>query len=400
MSRQLLHGTEGDELVVEVHVVPLHDHQLGHGLAGDGLTLTLSPVLYGGLCQLVGGVVSQRCGDYVLDRFGQMGFGKLAYLPRQGLEDVPVGLSLPGRGHRRSEGMYVGVKVRGVEVVLLVPEGGGQHYVRVEGGGVHPEVDVDHKIHLAFRCGVPPDHLLDLTLGNLIRYGGGVGPEVVLEEELMPLGTRPYGVSSPYDPHPGPVLGSVGILYGEPELLLLEEIYHVLNNLLVRLCSVLFGFLHQLDGVFVELGIPGKPSQSDSFRLYVYGVPLIQLAVLRGRVVSGELVVVPPLAGVNVVPGGSVLLSGGLDPVQSEGYVRPGYHGSQLLLPHVVVVSSTLGSNAARKDKGNYLGSVEEVVVVPVVQTRSHDDHTPSFRLLRGDRPLPSELDTGIFGYP
>ena len=67
------------------------------------------------------------------------------------VEGVEVGARLEGRVDRRVEGVHERMHVGGVEVVLLVPGGGGQHDVRQQGGAGHPEVQRQQQVELAAR---------------------------------------------------------------------------------------------------------------------------------------------------------------------------------------------------------------------------------------------------------
>ena len=75
-------GAERDVLVVGLGVVARDVHQVGHGLAGDGLALALGPVEHPAfrLRELACGIVLQRHRNHVLERLqvcllGDLGHG-------------------------------------------------------------------------------------------------------------------------------------------------------------------------------------------------------------------------------------------------------------------------------------------------------------------------------------
>ena len=243
---------------MQVGEVALDHRQPRHRLAGDRLALPLAPVAHLGLGDLGRGVVLQRHGDDVLQRSRQVLRRQRADLFGDRLEDVPVALRLPAGGHRRLQGVDEGVHVGGGEVVLLVPGRRRQDDVGIERRGVHAEIEVDHQVELPLGRLLPPDRLAHRFLGGLRGDGVGVGAEVVLEEILMPLGARHQGVAAPDEPDPRPVLGGVGILDGEAQLLLPQLGDRPVDDFLLSLRPGFLRLAHQLQGVAVELGKKGS----------------------------------------------------------------------------------------------------------------------------------------------
>ena len=86
---------EGDELFVEIDVVPFDDHQSRHGFAGDRLAFTIDPILDLRLGHLSRGVVLQRYRNDFAYRFRQVGFGHLTNFFGETFENIPVTLRLP-----------------------------------------------------------------------------------------------------------------------------------------------------------------------------------------------------------------------------------------------------------------------------------------------------------------
>ena len=119
----------------------------------------------------------------------------------------------------------------------------------------------------------------------------------------------------------------------------------------------------------------------------------ILTGVGRDRVVIGELLLVAPLIGVDVVPARSVLKAGGAVPILAEGQSTPGLHGSQLLLADVVGQAAAVDADAAGQHQGVNARAVHEVGMVPVVDPRADDDGALAARHLCGHRPLAREFN-------
>ena len=94
-------GPKGDELIVDLGVIPGDHGQARHGLARNGLAFARHPVPDVGLRDLGWRVVGQGIRDDVLDGIGQMHGGKFAHLFRHLLENVPIAFGLPTGGDRR-----------------------------------------------------------------------------------------------------------------------------------------------------------------------------------------------------------------------------------------------------------------------------------------------------------
>ena len=217
---------ERREALVEVGVVALDHGDRRHGLAGDRLALAALPVLHvERLGDLGRRVVHDRGEHHILldAQHLRRDFGELL---GDGLVDLPVAARFPHRVHRAGQRVDEGVHVGGVEVVLLVPGGGGQHDVGVDAGRRHAEVERHQQVELSFRRLVVPDdiaRLLRAHLAQLLAHHAMRGAEQVLEEILVALAGGAQQVGAPHEHVARPVLRVVGVMAGELELAGLER---------------------------------------------------------------------------------------------------------------------------------------------------------------------------------
>ena len=392
-------GSEGHEFIVYLGVIPLDYGYLREGLAGDGFTLPVLPVLYlpVGLGELIGCVHKEGCYHHVLHRLGEVLFGKLRELLGYQLEGFPVVLRLPGRLDRRGQGVDEGVHVAEGNVVLFIPEGGGQNDVRVVGDRVHPDVEVDEEIELAHRRGVPPLDLLYKTLGwLLVPQNVVVGSEEVLEGYFLSPHTRSYEVTSPHYKNLQMILLRVRICYGEVVLTFLKLLDYPVDDLLIGFASGFHSFPVNVEGVFlVEGGVEGEPSQPYRQNVHIRGV-VVSLELFRIHAPLGieGHGVVAPLSCVEVPEGGGVLHPRGFCPVEGTSEVHEGCVESCVLGSDVVVEVPSTSSVATTQGKHDCEGSVVEgSAVVEVEQTRTCYHHGPALGLFRVLRKLPSHLN-------
>ena len=134
--------------------------------------------------------------------------------------DVPVGARFPGRIHRRGQRMDERMHVGGVEVVLLVPSGGGQHDVRVHAGGGHAEIQRHQQVEFSLRRLVVPGHVLRLVAAfraQVLAQHAMLGAEQMLEEILVALAGGAEQVGAPDEHVARPVRRIVRIVAGEFE---------------------------------------------------------------------------------------------------------------------------------------------------------------------------------------
>ena len=170
----------------------------------------------------------------------------LAELLREALVDVPVAARLPSRVHRGRQRMDEGMHVAGVEVVLLVPGGGGQHDVGVQTGGTHAEVECHQQVKLALGRLVVPDHLGRLGiepgagppqagfspsggmgvhfLAEVLALHAVAGAQQMLEEVLVALAAGAQDVGAPDKHVAWPVVRVVGVGAAEFERTVLQSL--------------------------------------------------------------------------------------------------------------------------------------------------------------------------------
>ncbi len=365
---------DGADLLGDGGVVALDDDELGHGPAGDRLTLPRLPVPYdaAGLGEFVGGVVQKGHGEYVGAGAEVIGCQR-AELVRDRQERVVVGAGLPGRGDGRSEGVHEGVHVRAGQVVLLVPGRGRQDDVGEQAGGRHPEVHGDQQVELALGRLLPPDHVLRAGLGRrLLTAYGAVGAEEMAQEVLVALAGGAEQVGPPHRQDAREVGGVVGVLGSEPQSPGLDLVHDVLGHR----ASLRGRLVRQVQRVAVEAGVARRPAEPDGLGEAV-GEPLARepaLAQWRGQLVGSEGLV-PPLVGVEVPVGGARHVPGGALPVEGERQVLEPGDRADLLLADVVRPAAAVDALAAGHGRQRQEGAVDRVGVEPVVGARAHGDH-------------------------
>ena len=151
-------GAQRHEALIDVGVVALDHLHVRRGLARNQVAFATLPVLdFERLRQLRGAVVHQRDQNQVAFD-SEMADADFAELLGEAFVDVPVAARLPCGIHRGRQRVYERVHVAGIEVVLLVPRGRGQHDVAVQAGRAHAEVERDQQVELAFGRLVVPDH--------------------------------------------------------------------------------------------------------------------------------------------------------------------------------------------------------------------------------------------------
>ena len=115
--------------------------------------------------------------------------------------------------------------------------------------------------------------------------------------------------------------------------------------------------------------------------------------MLRHGVVVGELLLVTPLVGVDVMPTGRVLNARRGKPVLRHRDGRPRLHRSQFLLPHIVRQSASVDSHAAAEHQRVDTGPVDQVRVVPVVDSRTDKNRAFAAGMLGGGSPFTREAN-------
>ena len=118
--------------------------------------------------------------------------------------------------------------------------------------------------------------------------------------------------------------------------------------------------------------------------------------LFRDGRIFGEIALVAPLVAVHVMPGGSLLAAGRLDPVQRERHRRPRRDQREFFLSHVMVHAAAVDSATAAQHQGGDGGAVHQAVVVPVIDARADDDHGLAVRDLGVVRELARQAGDGV----
>ncbi len=379
----LLHqGPERGEAAVEVGVVALHHAHLRAGLAGDEVAFAARPVGHAeGLGQFAGGVVRNGAQHQVAFH-PQVAGRERAERAGESLVDVPVAARLPGRVHRGGERVDERVHVAGVEVVLLVPGGGGQHDVRIEARGAHAEVERDQQVQLAFGRLRVPFHLgrLGIAFAQVLTLHAVARAQQVFEEVFVPLARRAQDVGAPHEHVARPVVGVVRVGAAHLERPALQALHRV--GLRVQARGL--GVAHHLQRVGLQLRGRGQPAHALGAHVVVDHAAAELRAVGQGRehLFHAELLVAP-LVGVRVEEAGGVLLARRAHPVESEGERRPAGLRPQLFLAHVVRPAAAALADAAAHHQHVDDAAVVHVAVVPVVHRRADDHHRAAARAVR-----------------
>ncbi len=393
---QLVHqGAQGGEALVDVRVVALDDRDLRRRLARDQLALALLPLLdVEGLRQLGRAVVHQRRQHhFLLDT--QVTDADLAEGLGETLVDLPVALALPHRVHGRRQRVDEGVHVAGIEVVLLVPAGGGQHDVAVQARGAHAEIERHDEIQLAFGRLLVPLHLagLGIVTTEVLALHTALGAEQVLAEIFVTLAAAAQQVAAPDEQVARPVLWRVGVLAAHLQRAVLERAHDIVLGIHARRGGV----LHHLHRVGLELRCRRQPAHALGAHVVVDHAAAVELPVgvaqgRRGDLLHAQLLVAP-LVGVGVEEAGAVHLPRRADPVQREGQRRPAGLRAQLLLAHVMRPAAAALADAAAHHQQVDDAAVVHVGVVPVVHRRADDDHALAVRLVGVVGELPRHGD-------
>ena len=379
--------TQGGETLVDMRVVALHlDHQR-HGLAGDGLAFALLPVLrFEGLGDLVGAVMLDGI-EHHIRLFAEHLRCDLGERLGDALVDFPVAARLPPRidraGQRMDERMHVG----GVQVVLLVPGRRGQHDVRIDAGGGHPEIQRHQQVQLSFRRMLVPDGLgrLGAPLDTEILAEHAMrGSQQMLQEILMPLARRAQQVGAPDEHIARPVLRIVGVLAGQFQRAVLQ-----------RPCDIVLcrkpgggGILRHLQRVGFELRRGWQPTHPLGADVVVddRAIPRATLGAGRRRrryQVADIHRLVAPLVGMGVEGRGGVLLARRTAPVQGERQRRPAGLRAQFLLPDIMRPAAAGLADAAAQHQHVDHAAIVHVGMEPVVHRRADDDHRAALGLFR-----------------
>ena len=316
--------------------------------------------------------------------------GQASHEVCQRLEHLEVGARLPRRVHGLVEAVHEGVHVRGGQVVLLVPRGGGQHDVGVQRRRGVTEVRDPHEVELAGVRVAPVDGRGTGTLGQLFCIHLVAGTQHVAQEELGALRGRTKQVRTPVREDLRDVVVSVRVLDRELQATLTQLPGHVLR----RSHTGLGGLATQLGRTLGERRVAGHPAALDGLDERVDQLLAVQVRGLdRIRHGRGRGTVVTPLVGGHVVPAGGNHLARRARPVQGEGEGTPTHDRADLLLTHVVGPAATVAALGATHFRECQERPVHLVGVVVVVRASAHEDHGTALRLDRVLRELATDLD-------
>ena len=367
-------GPQGGEALEGIGVVSLQHRNLGRRLARYQRHLAALPVFHlKGLGQLARGVVHQgRQHHFLLHT--EVAHTHLAERFGKAFVDVPVAARLPGRVYRCGQRVDEGVHVTGVEVVFLIPSGGGQHDVGVQAGGTHAEIKGHQQVQLALWGLVMPLHLQRLGVVNpqVFALHAVGGAQQVFHEVLVTLAAGAQQVGPPNKHIAWPVPWVVRVFTAHLERAVFERLHHIVFRVHARRLRV----THHLHRVGFQLWRAGQPAHAFGTHVVVdQAASILGFVSQRRQDFSHAQFLVAPLVGVGVEETGGVHLARRPGPVQRKGQRRPAGLGAQLLLPHIVRPTAAALANAAAHHQHVDDAAVVHVAVVPVVHGSTDDDH-------------------------
>ena len=375
--------SERGETLVEVGIVARDDAHARHGLAGKGLAFAALPVLDVERLRDFGGRVVQDGRENDIGFDAQHLRRNLREGSGEALVDLPVRTRLPGRVDRRRQRMNEGMHVGGVEIVLLVPGGGGKDDVGIDAGRRHAEIERHEEIKLALRRRVAPHHvhrLLQAHLAKVLAEHAILGAEQMLEEIFVPLAGRAQQVGAPDKEIARPILRRVGVVAGHVEIARLQRP----GDIVLRLEAGCGGLGGDAERVLFQLRRRGQPAHALGAHVVV-DQRSIPRAGGRGRrkdVLHVERFIAP-LVGMGVERGRAVDLARRARPVEAEGQRQPARLRPQFFLPDIMRPAAARFADAAAHHQHVDDAAIVHVHVVPMVHRRADDDHGASVRLLR-----------------
>ena len=129
VAKLLQQRPQSGEALVGVGVVAFDDADLWRCHARDQIAIAFAPLLHIQRLRQFGRRVVHERGEHQLFFHAQMTDTHFTERFGKPFVDLPIALALPRGIYRGRQGVDEGVHVAGVEVVLLVPRGGGQHDV-------------------------------------------------------------------------------------------------------------------------------------------------------------------------------------------------------------------------------------------------------------------------------
>ncbi|MCY1219418.1 hypothetical protein D9M72_313920 [compost metagenome] len=384
-------GAHRGELAVDVVVVAFdHDH-VRRGLARHQVAFAQLPVArLERLAQFSRGVVHQRR-QHQVAALAQVGAADLAEALGQQLVDLPVGLAFPQRLHRFAQRVDERVHVRSVEVVLLVPGGGGQHDVAVQAGRAHAEVQHRQQVELAFGGVFLERDFRRLDRGRLVAEHGVLRAQQVLQEVFVALAAGTQDIGAPHEHVAREVGRIVRVLASHLQIAGLQ----LFDGVGDRILAGGVGLGDQVQRIGAQLRRGRQPAHALGAGVQVDHAEVAVLAAVGGgaqHFLHVQLFMAP-LAGVGVEERGAVHLPRRARPVGGEGQRGPAELRAQLFLAHVVGPAAAALAHAAAHHQHIDDAPVDHVHVVPVVQAGADDDHGLAFGIVGVLRELARHLD-------
>ena len=192
----------------------------------------------------------------------------------------------------------------------------------------------------------------------------------------MPLGRTAQQIGPPDEQVAREAFRGVDVLGGKCQIATLELVDHVGSDPGLVGGTGLFCLGHDVQWVLVEVRSGWQPTEPLGHHVVVHQLVALVLRLRGGRqdVVRFHLFV-PPLVGMQIPVGGAVHVARGTVPVETEGDGCPAGLRAQLLLTHVVGPAASRLPHAAADVQQVHDGPVVHVVVVPVVDGGTQDNH-------------------------
>ena len=275
--------------------------------------------------------------------------------------------------------MDEGVHVRGGQIVDFIPVSRGQHHVGIDAGRAHAEFRHHHEVQLALFHGRITLEFARLHRGFPAAHGV-FRAQKVAQEVLVPLDVGAQRVGAPETHDARHVVFVRRSLDGHAQVAGLQARHGVLDDFLVAGRAVGFSLAADLQGIFLELRIKRQPAQARGHGVAVRRV-VGQSAFPAGRAHAPHVQqFVAPGVNSEIVEGGAVLQARRPGPVPGHGHRGPAGERAHLFLAHIMGPAAAVDALAAAERGQGKNAAVDDVVVVPVVDARAHDDHGAAVR--------------------
>jgi len=140
-----------------------------------------------------------------------------------------------------------------------------------------------------------------------------------------------------------------------------------------------------------------KPAEPDRLGVEIGGVHRHILAGFGLEVVD-KIAVITPLVRVHIPEARGVLQTRGLGPVLSHGNGGPGCQWHHFFLTDIVGQTGAVPSDAPGQNQGSDSGPVDQVVVIPMIDTGANDDHVAAGALFAVHGPFAGNSYQGLGG--